>query len=416
MLQKTDPQIHKLIQKETKRQADYLSMIASENYSSASVREALGSILTNKYSEGEPQKRYYQGNENIDSIELLACERALDIFGLSAKKWHANVKATSASIANLAVLSALLKPGDKILAMNLTHGGHLSHGWKLPNGKHISFSSKIFQPHYYEVDPHTEKFDYNQILKIAKKVKPQILISGGTAYVRDINYKKMKQIAREVGAIYLADIAHEAGLIAGKALKSPFPHADVVTMSTQKTLRGPRGSIVICRSELADQIDKAIFPGLLGGPFNNNIAAIATSLKEAKQKKFQTYCRQTIVNAQALASSLQEKGFQIMTGGTDKHLILIDLRNINSNGKEAAILLEKAGIVCNKNTVPFETGSPFSPSGIRLGTPALTTRGMKEKEMKMIADFYYQVLIAKKSPTKVFSEVKKLVAKFPITV
>jgi glycine hydroxymethyltransferase len=414
MLKKSDHKIYNLIKKEEQRQKEKLVMIASENYTSNAVREALGSVLTHKYSEGEPGKRYYQGNEFVDEIEKLVNERALKVFGLSSKNWHVNCKANSASIANLTVLTALLEPGDKILAMDLTHGGHLSHGWKLPNGKPIAFSAKIFDVNFYGVEKKTGVFDYKKIAKLAKKIKPKLLITGGTAYARDIDYKKMAKIAHAVGAYYLADIAHEAGLIAGKVLKSPFPFADVVTTSTQKTLRGPRGSIIICRAELKDKIDRALFPGLMGGPSDNVIAAIGVCLQEAQTLAFKKYAWQTVKNAKVLAAELKKNGFNIVSGGTDKHLILIDLRNKNINGSEAAILLDQAGIVCNKNTVPFETGSPMKPSGIRLGTPALTTRGMKEKEMKIIARWIKEILLEKKSPALVLREVKKMTKKFSV--
>ena len=409
-----DDKINNLIKLEAKRQHEKLTMIASENYASKNVRDVLGSVLTNKYSEGEPTKRYYQGNEYIDEIEMLACKRALQVFGLHNKKWHVNVKATSASIANFAVLTGLLEPGDKILSMNLTHGGHLSHGWKLASGKPIAFSAKIFDVYYYGVEKKDQKFDYNNIEKIAKKIRPKIIISGGTAYTRDINYKKMASIAKKVNAYYLADVAHEAGLIAGKVLQSPFPYADVVTMSTQKTLRGPRGSIIICKQDLKNKIDKAIFPGLLGGPFNNNIGAIAVCLKEAQTIQFKNYTKQILKNAKFLAQELKKFGFNLVSGGTDKHLILIDLSNEEFKGTEAAKFLDEAGIICNKNTVPFETGSPMKPSGIRLGTPALTTRGMKEKEMKIIAKWIKEVLIDKKKPDEILKEVKRLTKKFRI--
>jgi glycine hydroxymethyltransferase len=409
-----DKQIHSLIKKEQKRQQEKLVLIASENYTSKDVREALSSVLTHKYSEGEPGKRYYQGNEFIDQIEILTCERALKTFGLNNKKWHVNVKAVSASIANLAVISGLLEPGDKILAMNLTHGGHLSHGWKSPSGKPISFISKIFNPVYYGVEKDTQVFDYDKILKLAKKEKPKLIISGGTAYARDINYKKLSEIAKTVKAYYLADVAHEAGLIAGKVLKSPFPHADVVTMSTQKTLRGPRGAIIICKQEFKDKIDRAIFPGLMGGPCDNVIASIGVCLKETQSTEFKRYTKQTIKNAKTLSNELKKYGFNIVSGGTDKHLILIDLRDKNINGHDASVLLDKAGLVCNKNTVPFETNSPMKPSGIRLGTPAITTRGMKEKEMIKIAKWINEVLVEKKSPEDVLRAVKQLTKKFRI--
>lgn len=407
-----DKQIQNLIEQEEQRQQEKLVMIASENYTSKAVREALSSVLTHKYSEGEPGKRYYQGNEFVDKIELLANLRVLKVFNLSDKKWHVNCKAVSASIANLSVISGLLEPGEKILAMDLTHGGHLSHGWKSPSGKPVSFVSKFFKVNYYGVEKKDQKFDYNEILKIAKKEKPNLIISGGTAYARDINYKKLSEIAHSIGTYYLADIAHEAGLIAGKVLKSPFPHADVVTMSTQKTLRGPRGAIIICKQELKDKINRAIFPGLQGGPFNNIISAIAVCLQETSTAKFKNYAKQTIKNAKTLAAELKKYKFNLISGGTDKHLILIDLRDKNINGHDAAVLLDKAGLVCNKNTVPFGTGTPMKPSGIRLGTPALTTRGMKEPEMKKIAKWIFEVLVLRKSPNEVLEEVKILTRKF----
>ena len=409
-----DKQIHSLIKKEQKRQQEKLILIASENYTSKDVREALSSVLTHKYSEGEPGKRYYQGNEFVDQIEILTCKRALKTFGLSNTKWHVNVKAVSASIANLAVISGLLEPGDKILAMNLTHGGHLSHGWKSPSGKPISFISKIFNPIYYGVEKESQIFDYDKILKLAKKEKPKLIISGGTAYARDINHKKLADIAKKVKAYYLADVAHEAGLIAGKVLKSPFPYADVVTMSTQKTLRGPRGAIIICKKELKDKINRAIFPGLMGGPCDNVIASIGVCLKEIQSSEFKKYAKQTIKNAKTLANELKKYGFNIVSNRTDKHLILIDLRDKNINGHGASVLLDKAGLVCNKNTVPFETNSPMKPSGIRLGTPAITTRGMKEKEMKQIAKWIKEVLIEKRKPGDILKKVNKLTKKFPI--
>jgi len=413
ILKKTDLKIYKLTKQEEARQSEQLTLIASENYTSPAVREALASVLFHKYSEGEPGKRYYEGNEIIDQIENETNSRALKLFGLSNKKWHVNCKAPSASIANLAVISALLEPGEKILAMDLTHGGHLSHGWQTPSGKPVSLSSKIFDVSYYGVEKDTEIFDYDQILKIAKKIKPKLIISGGTAYSRDINYKKMSSIAKQIGAFYLADVAHEAGLIAGKVLRSPFPHADVVTMSTQKTLRGPRGSIIICRDELTKQIDHSVFPGLTGGPFNNVIAAIGVCLTEASTPAFKKYTNQIIKNTKILSDELKKYGFKIVSGGTDKHLILIDLRDKNINGADAAKLLNQAGLVTNKNTVPFETGTATKPSGIRIGTPAITTRGMREKEMVQIATWIYQVLIENKNPAVILREVKALTKKFP---
>lgn len=410
-----DKTVEKIIKKETKRQEETLAMIPSENIASKDVKLALASPFTDKYAEGEPRKRYYQGNKYVDEVELLACERALKLFKLNSNHWHVNVKAVSAGVANFAVLTALLEPhtprkqGGKIMSMFLPDGGHLSHGWHIGK-KPINFSSKLFRVVQYKVDPKTKVFNYKQIAKMAKREKPDIIISGGTAYPREIDYQTMGKIAKSVGAIYMADIAHEAGLVAAGANKSPFKYADVVTMSTQKTLRGPRGAIIFCRKELQEKIDRAIFPGLQGGPFINNIAAIAVALKEASTDSFKKYARQVVRNAKVLAAELKKYGFDLVSSGTDKHLILIDLRNKNMNGSEAAIILEKVGIIANKNTVPYETGTPFNPSGLRLGTPALTSRGMKEKEMVQVARLIYDAL-HRKHGTK--AAVLKLCLKFP---
>jgi len=399
-LQQTDPEIFALIQAEEKRQTDELAMIPSENIVSEAVKEAVGSVLMNKYSEGQPGKRYYQGNGNIDAIESLVEQRALQVFGLDSKDWHVNVQPVTGSIANFAVYAALLSPGDRMLAMSLYDGGHLTHGWKLPDGKPISFTSKIYDTYFYNVDPQTEVFDYAQIAKIAAQVKPQILISGGTAYPREIDYAKMREIADSVGAIYMADVAHEAGLIAGGANTSPFPHAHVVTMTTRKTLRGPIGAMIFASKKLlgdsvAEKIDFAVFPALQGGPQNHSIAGIGVALHEALQPEFKTYAQQVVKNAQVLAAELKKAGFHVVSGGTDKHLILLDLRNKGISGKDAALALEKVGIITNKNTVPGETGKPWNPSGLRLGTPAVTTRGYTEKDMLEVA----KKIIATLSPS-----------------
>ncbi|HBD02035.1 MAG: serine hydroxymethyltransferase [Microgenomates group bacterium GW2011_GWC1_46_16] len=399
-LQQTDPEIYALIQAEEKRQTDELAMIPSENIVSEAVKEAVGSVLMNKYSEGQPGKRYYQGNGNIDAIESLVEQRALQVFGLDSKDWHVNVQPVTGSIANFAVYAALLSPGDRMLAMSLYDGGHLTHGWKLPDGKPISFTSKIYDTYFYNVDPQTEVFDYAQIAKIAAQVKPQILISGGTAYPREIDYAKMREIADSVGAIYMADVAHEAGLIAGGANTSPFPHAHVVTMTTRKTLRGPIGAMIFASKKLlgdsvAEKIDFAVFPALQGGPQNHSIAGIGVALHEALQPEFKTYAQQVVKNAQVLAAELKKAGFHVVSGGTDKHLILLDLRNKGISGKDAALALEKVGIITNKNTVPGETGKPWNPSGLRLGTPAVTTRGYTEKDMLEVA----KKIIATLSPS-----------------
>lgn len=400
-LQQTDPAIYKLIKAEEKRQSKDLEMIPSENFVSDAVREAVGSVLMNKYSEGQPFKRYYQGNQFIDQIEALVEERALQVFGLSEADWHVNVQAVTGTIANFAVYAALLNPGDKMLGMSLYDGGHLSHGWKLPDtGKPISFTSRLYDTHFYSVDPQTKVFDYDQILAIAKKLKPKILISGGTAYPRQIDHARMRTIADLVGAIYMADVAHEAGLIAGGANASPFPHAHVVTMTTRKTLRGPIGAMIFASKkllgeEVAEKIDFAVFPALQGGPQNHSIAGIGVALHEALQPAFKDYASQVVKNAQVLAHELINAGFDVVTGGTDKHLVLVDLRSRGWSGKDAALALEKIGIIANKNTVPGETASPWNPSGLRLGTPALTTRGMKESDMVKIAQQITETLKSK---------------------
>ena len=366
-------------------------MIPSENYASQTVRDAVGSILMNKYSEGQPKKRYYQGMQYVDELELLVEERALDLFKLNPEQWHVNVQPYSGSPANAAVLMALLKPKDKIMAMYLSDGGHISHGWSFKE-RPLSFASKFFTIEFYHVDQKTKVFNYAEIEKQAKKTKPQILISGGTAYPREIDHKRMGQAAHKAGAYYLADVSHEAGLIAGGAQQSPFPYADVVMMTTHKTLRGPRGAMIFARRNLIEQIDKAVFPGLQGGPHNHTIAGIGVALKEAKTSSFKKYAKQVVKNAQVLAGELKKKGYDIVSGGTDKHLVLVDLRSKGISGKIPARALEKANIICNFNTVPHDDAPPLYPSGLRLGTPAITTRGMREKEMKQIATWIDQVI------------------------
>ena len=382
--------IIKLAKYEEKRQKETLMLIPSENYTYPEVRKVVGSYLMHKYAEGQPGKRYYQGNFIFDEIEKLCEERALRAFKLDSHKWFANVQPHSGSPANLAVYSALLNPGDTIMSMYLPDGGHLSHGWEMPDRK-ISFASKIYKIKFYKVDPNTRVLDYENIKKQAKKIKPDLIISGGTAYPREIKYKIMAEIAQEVGAFYLADIAHEAGLIIGGVNKLPFPYADIVTMTTHKTLRGPRGAIIIGKKEFEDMVDFAVFPGLQGGPHMHSIAGIAIALEKTKLSEFKKYTKQTIVNAKALAKHLKKFGFDVVSGGTDKHLILIDLRNMGTNGWVVGNALEASGIVVNKNTVPLEDASPFYPSGIRLGTQAVTVRGMKEKEMRLIANWIWNI-------------------------
>ncbi len=383
--------IQELIKKEEKRQAETLMMIPSENYTYPEVRAAVGSVLMHKYAEGQPNKRYYQGQEFVDQIELLCEEEALKTFNLNPNKWHVNVQAYSGTPANLAVYNAVLNLGDKIMGMYLPDGGHLSHGWEY-NGRKVTLVSKMYKVQFYHVDPNTRVFDYDQVEKEALKFKPKLLISGGTAYPREIDHKRMSEIAKKAGALYMADVSHESGLIAGGANKSPFPYADIVTMTTHKTIRGPRGALIFIKKELGEALDSSIFPGMQGGPHLHTIAGIAITLKNAQSAKFKKYAQQVVKNAKVLAGELAKKGYDIVSGGTDKHLVLIDLRNKKLNGWFAAWALEKAGIVVNRNTIPYDTGSPYYPSGLRLGTPAITTRGMKEPQMVKIANWTDKVI------------------------
>jgi len=384
--------VFKIIRKEKKRQREQLQMIPSENMASAAVMKAVGSCMMNKYAEGYPKKRYYQGNPNVDSIESLCKSRVLKAFGLDKKKkWGVNVQPYSGSPANLAVYNALLEPGDKMMGMYLPDGGHLSHGWKLP-GRKINITSKFWKSQFYHVDRKTQVLDYDQIEKQAGKFKPQIIISGGTAYPRDIKHRQLGQIAKKVGAFYMADIAHEAGLIAAGVLGSPFPHADVVTFTTHKTFRGPRAGVIMARKELMDKINFSIFPGLQGGPHMHTISGIAVAAKEMMTPGFKKYAQQVVKNAKVLAKELKQYGFDIVSGGTDKHLVLIDLRNKQLSGWVVAWALEMANIITNRNTVPYDTALPYYPSGLRLGTPILTTRGMKEEEMVKAAKWINEVV------------------------
>lgn len=397
-LKKVDPLIANLIQAEEKRQLNQINLIPSENFTSRSAREAVGSVLMHKYSEGNIGKRYYEGNNFIDQIEQVAIDRAKKLFKLPSK-WGVNMQALSGSNANLAVYLALLEPGDTIMGMFLPDGGHLSHGWSYdpsvvqdPNNlvykggkRKVNITSRIFNTIQYKTDPKTKLFDYDEVEKIAQKYKPKLIISGGTAYPRNIDYKRMKQIADRVGALYMADIAHEAGLVAAGVVPSPVGIADVVTMTTHKTLRAARGAIILADEEIIAKVDRSILPGLQGGPFNNNIAGIAVALGEALEPSFKKYAKQILNNASYLAESLTEEGFSIVTGGTDKHLLLIDLSQGKIHGKYFARALAIANIVANMNTMPGETRSPADPSALRVGTPFVTTQGMKEPQMKLIA-------------------------------
>lgn len=394
-------QIFALIDAESARQQNTLQMIPSENTASPAVREAVGSILMNKYAEGQVGARYYQGNEVVDQVEGLCKRRALKLFNLDPKEWGVNVQALSGSPANLAIYNALLNPGDKIMAMYLPDGGHLSHGWQVGEKK-VSIVSKFWQAAHYPLDPITKLLDYAAIAKLAKKEKPKLMICGGTAYPQEVDHKQIAKIARSVGAYYLADMSHEAGLIAGGANASPFTHADVVMMTTHKTLRGPRGALIFSRrkfrlakgetKDLSDLIDFSVFPGVQGGPHLHTIAGIAVALAEADTKEFKSYAKQVVANAKTLADEFTKAGLDVVSGGTAKHLVLVDLRSRNLSGWVVAWALEAAGIIINRNTVPAETASPFYPSGIRLGTPALTSRGMKTKQMKKIASWIIQVI------------------------
>jgi len=404
-LKKRDSQLYNLVRKEIERQKNTIDLIASENIASLETLEILGSPLTNKYSEGYPGRRYYPGNKYYDQIEELAQKRALQSFHLNSKKWAVNVQPYSGSPANLEVYTALLNPGDTLLGMKLSSGGHLTHGHK------ASLSGQLYHSVQYSVDLKTGLIDYSQIEKLARKYKPKIIISGASAYPRKINFRRFAQIAKKVNAYHLADISHIAGLIAANLHPSPFPYSDIVVTTIQKTLRGPRAAVIFCRKDLEKQINKAVFPGMQGGPHNNVVAAIALAFKIAQQKKFKDYQQQVIKNAQILSQELKRLGFTLTSGGTDNHLMLVDLRNINLPGIEAEVLLEKAGIVANRNSIPGDT-SPFHPSGIRLGTPTVTSRGMKEKEMILIAHLIYLVLIEKKKPSIIKKEVQKLCQKF----
>lgn len=381
-LAKQDPNVKAVIDQELMRQRDKLEMIASENIVSQAVMEAQGSVLTNKYAEGYPGKRYYGGCEHVDVVETLAIERAKRLFGAE----HANVQPHSGSQANFAVYFAMLKPGDTIVGMNLSHGGHLTHG------SPVNVSGIYFNVVPYGVNAETQQIDYDEFRKIVLEAKPKLIIAGGSAYSRQIDFKKMADVAHEVGAIFMVDMAHFAGLVAAGLHPNPVEYADIVTTTTHKTLRGPRGGMILCKEEYAKAIDKSVFPGIQGGPLMHVIAAKAVALGEALQPEFKVYAEQVIKNAKVLAAELIAKGLTIVSGGTDTHVMLVDVRNTGLTGKEAEHLLDEIGITANKNTIPFDPASPFVTSGVRLGTPALTTRGLKEDDMKEIADIIATVL------------------------
>lgn len=386
-----DKLIEKLIKQEDVRQKKVINLIASENYVSDDVLKALGSTLTNKYSEGYPGRRYYGGNSVVDQVESLAQERALSLFKLDAKKWHVNVQPLSGSPANLAVYSALVPIGGKIMGLKLSSGGHLTHG------QSVSMTGKIWKQVPYEVDPKTELLNFKEVEKIALEHKPDIIVAGFTAYPRVVDFKKFASIAKKAGALLMVDMSHVAGLVAGEAYPSPFPYADVVTTTVHKTLRGPRSAMIFVRKdkrEMDKKIDKAIIPGLQGGPHNNQVAAVAVALKEAQAPAFKKYAAQVIKNAQALGKALQAKGWRLISGGTDSHLLLVDTwaNGQGVSGKDASDRLEKAGIIVNMNTIPQDPRGVMDPSGIRIGTAAVTTQGMKEKDMEKIAETVDRVL------------------------
>ena len=374
-LSNKDPKIMEIIEMETNRQREHLELIASENFVTPQVMEAMGSQLTNKYAEGYPGKRYYGGCEYVDMVENLAIDRLKELFGAE----HANVQPHSGSNANLGVYFAVLKPGDKVLGMNLSQGGHLTHG------SPVNISGTYYDFVAYGVDEKTETIDYDKVREIAIKEKPKMIVAGASAYSRIIDFKKFREIADEVGAYLMVDMAHIAGLIAAGLHPNPVPYADFVTTTTHKTLRGPRGGAILCKEEYKKAIDKAIFPGIQGGPLMHIIAAKAVSFGEALQDDFKEYQKQVIKNANALAEALKEEGIRLVSGGTDNHLILLDVRSKGLTGKKAEELLESVNITTNKNTIPFDPESPFITSGVRIGTPAVTTRGLKEEEMKEIA-------------------------------
>jgi len=406
-LEQFDPEIASLIKKEESRQECGLELIPSENYPSKAVKIAEASVLIEKYSEGYPGKKYYGGNQYVEEVERLAIERAKKIFGAD----HANVQPHAGSQANMAAYQALINHGDTILAMDLAHGGHLTHG------SPVNFSGQWYKIASYGVSKESETLDYDEILRKARECKPKLIQAGATAYPREIDFKRFREIADEVGAYFLVDMAHIAGLVVAGVHMSPVPYADIVTSTTHKTLRGPRGGLILCRQGHAEKVDKAVFPGLQGGPFMHTIAAKAICFKEASDLRFKKYGQQVVANAKALAEKLNDKGYRIVSGGTDNHLMLLDTIGSGTTGKEAQATLEQAGIAVNKNMLPFDTQKPFVTSGIRLGTPPITTRRMKEGEMEAIAGMILKALDNKGKPEelqKIRADVENLCKKFPI--
>jgi glycine hydroxymethyltransferase len=403
-LHESDPEIALAIDEEARRQHEGLELIASENFVSEAVLEAAGSVFTNKYAEGYPGKRYYGGCEYADVVENLARDRAKKLFGAE----HANVQPHAGSQANMEAYAAVIQPGDTVLGLNLAHGGHLTHGF------HLNFSGKTYRIVPYGVTKETETIDYDDLEKLAEKEHPKLIIGGGSAYPRIIDFARMRQIADKVGALFLVDMAHFAGLVAGGAHPSPVPHAHIVTSTTHKTLRGPRAGMILSKQEFAAAIDKVVFPGMQGGPLMHIIAAKAVCFKEAMQPSFRDYAKQIVANAKVLAETLAAEGFRIISGGTDTHLMLVDVFSKGMLGNEAEKALGEAGITVNKNAIPFDTNPPMKPSGIRIGTPALTTRGMKEPEMRQVGRWISEVL-HHQTDSAALSKVRKLVLEFAET-
>ena len=406
-LRTTDPEIYEAIRREGRRQREKIILIASENFASPAVLAAQGSLMTNKYAEGYPGRRYYGGCQYVDVVETLAIERAKQIFGAD----HVNVQPHSGSQANMAVYFSVLKPGDSILGMDLAHGGHLTHGSR------VSFSGMLYHAHFYGVDRTTEYIDYDAVRKVAEECRPRMIVVGASAYPRILDFPKFQEIAKAVGAYVMVDMAHIAGLVAAGLHPNPVPHADFVTTTTHKTLRGPRGGMVMCKAEHVKALDKAVFPGLQGGPLMHVIAAKAVALKEALAPGFKKYQEQVLGNAKALASGLQKRGFRIVSGGTDTHLMLVDVTSKGITGKEAEAALDEAGITVNKNAIPYDEKPPAVASGIRLGTPIVSTRGMREKDMDEIADAIDKVLSHPTDPAvrkQIRARVRTLCEKFPI--
>ena len=406
-LQKADPEVYKSISSELKRQKENLELIASENIVSQAVMEAMGSVMTNKYAEGYPKARWYNGCENVDEVEQLAIDRLKELFGAD----HANVQAHSGSQANMAVYLSAVKPGDTVMGLDLACGGHLTHGLK------INFSGKLYNMVSYKVDPRTELIDMDEVERLALEHKPKMIIAGYSAYSRVLDFKRFRAICDKVGAVLFVDMAHFAGLVAAGVHPSPVPYAEFVTSTTHKTLRGPRGGIILCKAEFAKKVDMNIFPGIQGGPLMHVIAGKVVAFGEALKPEFKAYQQQVVKNAKAFAAALEKRGFRIVSGGTDNHLFMVDLRPKNISGKDAATLLDAVKITVNKNLIPFDTQAPAVTSGIRIGTPALTTRGMKEAEMDIVAGLIDEAIVHRDNAAaldKVRAGVEALTRKFPI--